>query len=527
MKKIIFFCAFLISVSVVSQSKIKVSKSEIFKDKNTLSELVYSSSDNKGGIILLRQLFSMMGKNSKGYVLEYYDENLKLKEMKDFEDKELVFKGMYIKDNSVNLIEFRKNSKNESLDYNLLTANLDNLNFSSKSIFSINKDDVNNPFLAGIGIFFVSNFSKIDHDPTGEVQISKNEKYIAFNFDIKDKKSETHRVLVYDTNLNKVYEKEFSQNIKDKYFRYNSFTVSDLDGSVYFLGKAYKNDSFRDRKDGVINYNFKLYKLTTDDIKSESFDTNDSYINSLALLSNDKGLFCIGSYSDNNSSRDRGIAFFKIDRDNLKVQKSRLNPFTEQFMIDKYGEKKGKKKSDKDEEISNLVYKEFFITDENEIYFNAEEQYVTTYTYTTTNGNMSTRTIYHFNDIYSCKLNFEGDLQWMRTINKGQGSSGLIDYLSFSSIVKEGKMYIFLNGDEDVKKLKDNRIAFSQTKIKKMNLYVLEIDQTGNFTYDILIEDKDSKVTYKTQYGILSNESGVILFEGNKARDKQIVKIEL
>lgn len=525
--KTILYCFFLATISSYSQSAFKISKSEIFKDKNTLSNLVFSASDDNGGLVLLRNLSSMFGRNSKGYILEYYDDNLKLRGYKEFEDQDIVFKGMFVKENKVNLIENIKNSKNESIDYNVLTANLDDLNFSSKNIFSINKDDISNPFLAGIGIFFISNFSKIDHDPRGEVQISQNNKYIAFNFDIKNDKSETHRILVYDTDFNKVYQKEFSQNIKDKYFKYNSFKVSDVDGSVYFLGKAYKNDSFKERKDGLINYDFKLYKLSTSDIKSETFSTNDNYINTLELLLNTRGLFCIGTYSDKDFSKDRGIAFFRIDNENLKVQKSKMNPFTEQFMIDKYGEKKGKKKSDKEEEISNLVYKEFFITDENEIFFNAEEQFSTTYTYTTTSGNTSYRTTYYFNDIYSCKLNFEGDLEWMRTINKGQGTTGIFDYFSFTSIVKDGKMFIFLNGDEEVKKLKDNRISFAQTKIKKMNLYVLKIDQKGDFTYDILIEDKDSKVTYKTHYGIISDEPGVILFEGNKGRDKQIIKLKI
>lgn len=505
----------------------KVTKSEIFKDKNTNSDLAFSASDDNGGIILLRHLYSKLGMNSRGYVLEYYNENLKLVKQKEFEDKKSVIKGMYVKDNTLNLIECIINNKEETIEYNVIKSDLSSFKFTKENIFSIGKKNVTSPFAIGIGLFFFSNSSQIDHNPYGEVRISSSGKYIAFNFDIKNKKQETHRVLVYDNQLNKVYEQEFSEKVKDKYFKYNSFEVSDEDGTIYFLGKAYKNESFKDRVNDQINYTYKLYSINSSGINSKSFDTNDTFINSLEVLLNEKGLFCIGMYSEKNSSDFRGFAYFKLDKNELTVKKSKTTPFSEQFMIDKYGEKKGKKKSDKQKELSDIVYRDFFITDNDEIYFNAEEFYITFTTSHGPNGQMTQRTVYHYNDIYSCKFNFEGDMLWMRTINKGQATSGLSDYLSFTSGVKNGKMYIFLNGDDDVKKLKDNRISFKQTKIKKMNLYVIEIEPNGEFNYKILINDKDSKVTYRTNGGLFSNKFSSIFLEGNKGRDKRIAKIKI
>ncbi|MVO09529.1 hypothetical protein GOQ30_10200 [Flavobacterium sp. TP390] len=519
---------FLLSnVLVQAQSEIKIQKSQIFKDKNTLSNLVFSVDDGKGGLFLLRRLSSTFGRNSRGYVLEHFDHDLKLLVSKEFEDQNNVFKALFINDNKINLIESIKNSKEKSLSYNLLSASIEDLNFSSKTIFSINKDDINNTFLADLGLFLTANYFKLDSDLLGEVQISKNNKYIAFNFDIKNDKKETHRILVYDINLNKIYQKEFSQNIKDKYFKYNSFKISEEDGSVFFLGKAYKNESYKDLKDGIINYNFKLYKLSNEGIQFETFSTNETFINSLELLINKNQVFCVGTYSDKSSYNDRGVVFYEVDTNNLKTKNFKLNPFTEQFLIDKYGEKKGKKKSQDKAELSNLVYKDFFITDQNEIYINAEEYFISSYPSTSSSGSTHYVTSYNFNDIFSFKLNFNGELQWMRTINKGQSTTGIFDYFSYSSLVYKGKMYIFLNGDEDVKKIKDNRISFKQTKIKKMNFYAIEIDEEGNFTYKILITDKDSKITYKPFFGIYTDEEGVILFEGNDGRDKQIIKLKI
>src|SRR5690606_26282632 len=329
-----------------------------------------------------------------------------------------------------------------------------------------------------------------------------NDEFIAFNFDLKNDDKETHKIFVYNNDLNLIYEKEFTQNIKDKYFVYNSFTVDDRSGAVFFLGKSYKNESLKEKKNGVINYFYKLYKVDSNDVKSETFETENTFVGSLEILANEKGVFCIGAYSEKDSDDYRGIAYFKLNPETIQVEKSKLNPFTEQFMIDKYGEKKGKRKSDKDKELPFMTYKGFYITDKDEIFFCAEEQFITTHTNFNPNGGSTTYTVHHFNDIYACKMDFEGNLNWLRTINKSQATSGLVDYLSFSSTVNKGKMYIFLNGDDDIKKLRDNRISFKQAKIKRMNLYVIEVDNSGEFTYEILVADKDSKVTLKPREAV-------------------------
>lgn len=522
----IIVCLLLTGLQVSSQESLKITKSAIFKDKNTNSELVFSENDENGGIVLLRRLYSALGRKSRGYVLEYYNSELKLVHQKDFEDNDNVFKEMFLKDGMINIIECVVNRKEKTIDYNSVKINLNDFKSTTENIFSIGRDKVKTPFVGAIGFFVFSNFSKIDHDPSGEVQLSANKEFIVFNFDLKNDDKETHKVFVYNSNLNLVYEREFSQDIKDKYFVYNSFTVDDKDGSVFFLGKSYKNESLREKKDGEINYFYKLYKINSNDIKSVTFGTEDSYVGSLEILASEKGVFCVGAYSEKDSDEYRGIVYFKLNPESLSIEKSKFNPFTEQFMIDKYGEKKGKRKSEKSKELPFMTYRGFFITDEDEIYFSAEEQYITYHTYSTPNGGMTTSTVYHFNDIYSCKMDFEGNLIWMRTINKGQGTSGIIDYLSFSSIVNDGKMYLFLNGDDDIKKLKDNRISFKQAKIKKMNLYVIEVDKNGDFTYKILISDKDSKVTFKPRDAVYNPNTNSILIEGNKGRDKQVAKIQ-
>ena len=520
----VMLCVSFLASGQIDQ--IKIQKSEITKDKKKHSELVFSCSNNDGGVLIVRQFFGGLMRKPKGYYLEYYDQNLNLLASTEMEMDDSGIKNIFIKDNQVNIIEYRKNSDDNTNDYYVLTANPAKLEFSDKKLFSIDRKDVKKPFFFGIGFIPVTNAGKIDHDPTGEVQVSTNNEFIAFNFDIKQDKKETHQIIVYNSNWEKVIDQRIQEDIKDKYFQYNSFSVSDDDGSVYYLGKAYKNESFSNKVKGEINYNYIVYKVSPSGTKSSVFETENHYIQSMSIVLDGDKLYTLGSYSDKDSDDYKGICFYKLNSENLSIENTAFNEFTEQFMIDKYGEKKGKRKKKKNKELPFLTYRDFIVDQNGDIYFNAEEFYITTHTSIDANGSMRTYTMLHYDDIYACKLNSSGELQWIRTINKRQvtngGSSG---YLSFSSTVVDGNMYLFLNGADEVKKLKDDRILFKQKKVKKLNLYVIEIKPDGTFNYDIIVSDKDSKMTYKTKYGVMSEDGKSILFEGNKSKDKQILKL--
>ncbi|WP_323787350.1 hypothetical protein [Psychroserpens sp.] len=520
----IMLCMPFITYGQIDQ--IKVQKSEITKDKKKHSKLVFSCSNTDGGILIVRQFMGGIARLPKGYYLEYYDLDLNLVASNEMEIDNSGIKNIFIKDNKVNIIEYRKNKEDKTNDYYVLTADPNTLEFSDKKLFSIDKKDVKKPFFFGIGFIPITNVGKIDHDPTGEVQVSNNNEFIAFNFDIKDDKKETHQIIVYNNKWEKVNDKIFTEDIKDKYFQYNSFSVSDVDGSVYYLGKAYKNEKFRDKVKGVINYDYIVYKVSSTETKRNVFNTENHYIQSMGISLDEGNLFTLGSYSDKDSDDYKGICYFKLNPETLNIETTTFNEFTEQFMIDKYGEKRGKRKKKKGKELPFLSYRDFIVDEMGDIYFNAEEFYITVHTRTSTNGHTSTYYVYHYNDIYTCKLNSSGELQWIRTINKRQATSGSLgSYLSFSSTVVNGNMYLFLNGADDVRKLRDDRIEFKQKKVKKLNLYVIEITPDGSFNYDIIVDDKDSKMTYKTMHGVMSENGMSILFEGNRKKEKQVLKL--
>jgi hypothetical protein len=333
-------------------------------------------------------------------------------------------------------------------------------------------------------------------------------------------------VKVFDTDLNPIFDKTFTQEeVKDNLFQYNSVTTDDTDGSVYFLGKLY--ESAKMKKKGKANYVYKLYKLNSNGVKEVSFKTDENFVGSMELISNKDNLVCVGFYSEKNDYRYKGTVYYNVDKEDFSVKASGFNPFTEQFMIDKYGERKGKRKKGKGKELRDLSYRSLHIDEQGNAIFTAEEYYWVTSTSYGMNGAMTTSTTYYYNDILACKINSSGKMQWARNINKRQVTSGKgIDYYSYLSTIKDDKVLIFLNGSDKVKKLKDDRIRFDDKRVKKLSLYAIEILSNGEFNYKQVINNDESKVTYKVAEGVITDRKDAVIIEGDKGKKKRLAKLK-
>ncbi|UWX55112.1 hypothetical protein NYZ99_00200 [Maribacter litopenaei] len=114
---------------------------------------------------------------------------------------------------------------------------------------------------------------------------------------------------------------------------------------------------------------------------------------------------CLGFYADRKDNRYNGISYFKLNPNTLEIESQKFNPFSEQFMMDKFGR-------EDDKTLKNLVFKGMNITSKGNILFNAEEYFTSTSTQANSSGGRVLVTRYHHNDIVSAKLSGEGDLIW-------------------------------------------------------------------------------------------------------------------
>lgn len=524
MKKSIAIIILLISSFSYSQD-MTMTKSEIFKDKKKSSYLSYALETDNGGLVTIREYYGGLIPKLKGYYIQHFDENLKLVNELDYEVDKNHIRNAFIKDGQLHLIEYEHLKKEDRITINVVSATITDFKFNKKELLSFSEDSVKKYFGIVLFPFFINNgINQMDGDHMGEVVLSNNNKFFVINFDFKDKEKETHKVFVYNDKFEKIFEKLIVKDIKDRLFTYNSIEVDNNNGTVYFLGKSFENGSRKSKKDGKSNYHFELNRIDADGEKTMNFKSPDKSIGSLTLLKSKDRISCVGFYGKKDEYRYNGVCLFDLDPKTLTLKNEKFNEFSEEFLFDKYGDRENKKKRKKKKGLKNIDYKGLYIMENGDIVINAEEFYITTYTTTNANGGMSTRTVYHYDDIMALRMDKQGNLKWARNINKRQtGTSNS----SYTSIPVGESSHFFINCSDKITKLRDDRISFKQTSSKKSNLYVITIDEKGDFNYKKLVDDKDSKVFYKVNDGITNLNNETVILPGKKKKNTQILKIKI
>ncbi|WP_203258474.1 hypothetical protein [Hyunsoonleella ulvae] len=517
---------FFISISTILYSQdVSITKSEIFKDKKKNSRLSFTLESENGGIVTIRSYYGGMMQKLKGYYIQCFDQDLNEIKTLDYEVKNKTIKNAFLKNDKLHLIEIEELKKEKAIAINVSSSNISTLDFSTENLLKFSEENIKEYFGVFLFPFFINNgWGQIDGNHMGEVIFSSNNKFFAINFDIKNKDQETHKVFVFNDEFELVFDKLITKDIKDNLFEYNSFEVDDTDGTVYFLGKSYEKGTKRDKKDGKVNYHFELYKVSATNTENTSFKTTGKLIESLHLLKNNNRLVCTGFFGNDKESKINGVCVYDLDPNSLEINYSKFNNFSDKFLNDKYGNKQNKKKRKKDKGIKNIDFKGVYLMANGDIVINAEEFFISTYTTMNANGGWNTYTVYHFNDIMAVRLDADGNLKWARNINKAQTG---FTTSSFTTLPIENSTFFFINCSDNITKLNNGRIAFRQTSSKKSNLYIVSVNEEGNFDYKKLIDDKDSKVYYKVNNGIANLNNQTVFLLGEKKKNGRIVKLKV
>lgn len=510
-KTILFFILLISSIKFWAQIDISVKQSEIFKDDEKRTTLLFTESDGKGGIITIRSFL-------KGIYIDQYNSDLKQVQDYTIEMPLLQIQGILIKDNTVNLIGRIHDKKSKEYKYVLYSSSTDKFNFVAKDLVSINEDE-----FFKLGILSV-NSKYLDDDSFGKLVFSDNKSFFAINFDMKNpkEKNEAHKIFVFNDKFEKIYTTDFSKDLKDYLFEYQDVVVDDRDGSVFFVGKAYENDMKKNKKDGESNYHYEIFKLNASETKLLTFKTLDHFVNSTYLLYDKNEFFCIGFYSEKNDYRYKGTFKLQIDPNTMEIKTQNYFPFSEQFLTDKYGKVK-------DKELKNISYRSVILGDDGDIIINGEEYYIEMVYVPNANGTGGHwRITYHYDDIISAKIKSDNTLAWARNINKDQVGNLNYNPHSYFSTYVNGKNYFFVNLSDNIKKLSKDRIEFVGAAAKKSNLYVIVIDENGDFDYKKLMDNDELEVVYSVIDGVNVGDGwDKIVFLGRKVNKKQLMKIEI
>ena len=528
----------------------KLEKSEEFKDDVKKSNIVLTETNESGNTLIVRSYNDNGLSNYSGFYIEHIDSNLKIQKTFDFEmkhpnyQKNNIVLGIYSVKNEVKIIEFYYdlNDKSYVCQANIIT---DDFLISKKELFRISKEKMKETGTISLEKeFFNRTKGNWTNDNSGEIKsendISKNSSFFEFSWEGKSEISKNQKgsdivmtvngnksafaiaidynsenkefvkLYLFDNQLNKKIDTDFNREIKDKNYNLENIQVSPDGRAISLLAKSYLEIQ-KEKKEGG-KYLFEITKITAESQKSQFIDTHENFVGSLKSIFHNNEIICLGFYSDIKDYRFKGICYYKLDSNSLTILQSKYNLFTEQFMVDKYGE-------DKDKALKFLTFKKIFFSVNNDLFFNAQEEYLTSDT--------NNRTYFNYDDIVAAKLDSEGNLLWARNINKRQAIPSYEDesFISYTSLVNENFSYFFINTGEKIKKIKNDRIEFGQIRKNKSNLNVIRINMDGDFDYKEILDDENSSVTYMVSKGGIINNSAIFL--GRKGTKKQLLKINL
>lgn len=307
-----------------------VQKSDIFKDEYKSSTIVSVDEDANGGVVIVRSYQgSLFSYGSHGYYFEHYDAAMKLVKDFEFELQRGQVLGTLINGSQVHIVDFNYDKSQKAYICSVSTASINDFKFTPKELFRLDRDEVKT---AG---FFSKLTVDSDYFATMLVDNDKTAFAISIDIDDTDQKKEMRKLYVYDNNLNLKIAHVFKRDIKDRKFKFENIDVSENGEVAYLLGRA-ATDEAKQKKEGG-KYQYELTRIMATDSKTQVFDTKEHYARSLKTVFKKDRIACVGFYSDRNNNRFKGLCYFDMDPETLELKTTAFNPFTEQFIIDKYG----------------------------------------------------------------------------------------------------------------------------------------------------------------------------------------------
>ena len=516
MKKylLLLLFSFVLTGMAVNAQKMPVSYDfgEKYKDRYRYSNLVAIDEDDSGGYVLVRAYYQGLILKPKGYLIEKYNSDLELVAEYNYKLKGLDFVDGFLKNGQLNLLFLNYNSNRGEYEYWVHSSPIIDFNFQEKKLLSIASEQVENP----VG----KNYYNRDFSRGFTTAILFNEEKTGFVISTHHKKgkSNKHMIHMYDTALNKKFEFDFSAEIEEKNYAFENVAFSEDLQTAYIVGKAYfKKRRFRvdERK-----FQYELIKVSQYGGKTQSFVDPGKYPEALYPVLMEDKLVCTGFYADRKDNRYNGIVYFDVNPNSLDIRSQKYNPFSQQFMDDKFGR-------EEDKDIKNLVFKNVEVTDKDEIFFNAEEYFVTTGLETTGAGQRVKIERYHHNDIVSVKLGSDGNMEWARNINKTEVTQGDGAYASYSSYCKDGTTYFFIcTAAENPQLINNERLIFKQGFSRNRNVFMISLNENGLMDYEKIIDQQEARLPLMVSKPLKDEAEHKMLFYAKHGSRKQLVKVD-
>jgi hypothetical protein len=499
--------------SQAQDTELKYTISETLKDRHQYSNLLSIAEDGNGGAVVIRSYFSGIVLKPKGYLVEHYNKNLALLSEYNYKLKDANFVEAYIKNGQVYLLFLEYNYTKLAYEYIVHRSPFTEFNFTKQVLLSIKSDAVQQPLGRN---YYNRNFAS---GFTTSVLFNDEKSAFVITTHYKKRKENKHVIHVFDGSLRKLMEHDFSDQVEEKNYAFENVLFSNDLRNVYLVGKAYfkkKRFTAKERK-----FQYELVRISSSGKSIQAFNTHGKFPEALKPVFKDDELLCLGFYADRKDNRYNGIAYYKLQPSSLTILSEKFNPFSEQFMMDKFGR-------EDESTIKDLVFKGMDITKDGHILFNAEEYFTSSSIQSNSSGGRLMIKRYHYNDIVSVKLKPDGDLVWARNINKTEVTQGDGAYTSYCSYTKDNNTYFFIStASESPQQLSAERIMFKQGLSRNRNIFLIKLNENGQMTFQKAIDNKEVRLPLMVSKPLKDSTADTLLFYAKRGSKKQLVQVSL
>ncbi|MDT7828699.1 hypothetical protein RQM65_08490 [Pricia sp. S334] len=482
---------------------------ENYSDRYKYSTLLTSDRTSADETVFVRTYYSGYPLRPKGHFIEIYDAEMNLARDYNYKYAGNHMIDGFVKNGQLYLLELTYSTNQEAYQYVVHQSPLHEFRFTERLLLSVPSKEVANPLaVSKYNRSFGNGFSTAVH-------FDKGRSAFAITVQHRERRNDKYHVYLFGTDLKQQFAYDFTTEIADKNYAFESIEVSKDLKTLYLTGKVF----FKKRRfeANERRFRYELVKIDNGGHRTQQFDDSGRFPESLKPVLSDRELKIVGFYADRKSKRYNGLAYFRMDTNSLDITDRKYNPFSDRFMMDKFGR-------EVDTELKNLVFKDVHITADNGILFSAEEYYMTQGRDISGGGTQITDR-YHYNDIVIAKLNASGAMEWARNINKAEVTQGDASYASYAAYGVADQMYFFINSGENPQTMSKERILFKQGYSRNPNMFVIKVDGEGNLSHKKLIDDKEIRLPIMVSRPLIDTSSDNLLFYAKRGKRKQLVRV--
>lgn len=315
------------------------------------------------------------------------------------------------------------------------------------------------------------------------------------NYSVSGTENEDVALYVYDDEFSAIWEKRIAIPYSSELFTITDAIVDNA-GNVHLLGKEY-DEVRKNRKKGKPNYKYHLisYMGEGENIKDNIISLGEDFITDISINVIGNNLLAAGFYSEEkNFTGIKGVFYLNMDIEAEEIVSKSQKDFSIDFIVENLKESKANKAKDKaakgkNVELASFDLDEMISREDGGSILLAEKFYVTTHTYTTSNGGTRTRTIYHYDDIIAVSISPEGQIEWTHKIPKSQSSGLPGGYASYASAVCNENLYLIFNDNSKNiidPKTKGGAHHYRGATNKESIVSIVEMGPEGSFTREVL-----------------------------------------